>query len=97
VVFLPGDIVILLDDAQLRFQEIDFWEKLIKEACRLPTTLSFVVASTHLLSGADSPAVLKSATVSNIYHSEILLSVEELPIEIFNEKMQRETVQYRNI
>ncbi|KAJ3384183.1 hypothetical protein HDU84_003086, partial [Entophlyctis sp. JEL0112] len=45
-------LVVFLDDAQAKFADLTFWKLLIKMSPNwLPSTVRFVIASTHLLAG----------------------------------------------
>ena len=52
------DTVVFLDDAQAKYEDVKFWELLIKLSPNwLPSSIRFIISSTHLLSGGTSSPV----------------------------------------
>ncbi|KAJ3194109.1 hypothetical protein HDU82_002567, partial [Entophlyctis luteolus] len=67
-------LVVFLDDAQAKFADLTFWKLLIKMSPNwLPSTVRFVIASTHLQAGGiESPAELRS--LERLERKDFLLS-----------------------
>jgi hypothetical protein len=64
------DCIVLIDDAQNAFTYSNFWGNLLK-CLVLPNNLRFVIASTYLIGGTDSPAAL--ATLPRMRPEHMLL------------------------
>jgi hypothetical protein len=70
-------LVVFLDDAQAKYEDLAFWKLLIKMSPTwLPANVRFVIVSTHLLDGdTRSPAELRS--LPRLKRSDFLLSKDE--------------------
>lgn len=73
--------VVILDDAQLRYTEENFWKTLIKD---LPVTCSdriskvrFIVVCTYLLSNAYNISPVEFASLSRIENEDLILTRAE--------------------
>jgi hypothetical protein len=64
------DCIVLIDDAQNAFTYSNFWGNFLK-CLVLPSNLRFVIASTYLIGGTDSPADF--ATLPRIRPEQMLL------------------------
>lgn len=69
--------VFLIDDAQVRYGEKDFWTTLFKAASYwIPPNIRFVIAASHMLSGGiESP--VEFVTLDRIDRQDLLLNVDE--------------------
>jgi hypothetical protein len=72
--------VVMLDDSQNKYDETDFWKKLIKESPTwLPRNLSFVISATYMLSpSSESPVEFES--LNRIARKDMLLGVDEYQV-----------------
>ena len=72
-----SNVVVFLDDAQAKYDEIGFWEQLVKAAgLWLPENIKFIVSATHSLNGGrESPVEFES--LPRISRPDFLLSEEE--------------------
>eukprot|EP00597_Dinobryon_sp_UTEXLB2267_P018062 CAMPEP_0201112216 /NCGR_PEP_ID=MMETSP0812-20130820/77108_1 /ASSEMBLY_ACC=CAM_ASM_000668 /TAXON_ID=98059 /ORGANISM="Dinobryon sp., Strain UTEXLB2267" /LENGTH=486 /DNA_ID=CAMNT_0047375501 /DNA_START=1043 /DNA_END=2503 /DNA_ORIENTATION=+ len=71
--------IVILDDAQQTYGDKHFWKKLIKDSViqvpKLLANVKFIIASTYLLGGADSPTEFHSLPRLNM--SDFLLNTED--------------------
>jgi hypothetical protein len=90
--------VLFLDDAQAKYDDIEFWGLLIKASpIWLTNNIRFIISSTHLVSdGTSSPAVLVG--LPKLERSDFLLTPNEsnafleMPFIGLPEEMQTETL-----
>jgi energy-coupling factor transporter ATP-binding protein EcfA2 len=69
--------IVFLDDAQAKYENIEFWGLLIKSSPNwLPSNVRFIISSTHLLSGGG-PSPLAFQALPKLERSDFLLD----PIE----------------
>lgn len=69
--------IVFIDDAQAKFEDVDFWANLIKYSPNwLPSTIRFVISSTHLLSGGG-PSPFAFQALPKLERSDFLLSPRE--------------------
>ena len=90
--------IVFLDDAQAKYDEIDFWGLLIKFSPNwLPSNIRFVISSTHLVSMGNSSPVAFEA-LPKLERSDFLLTPNEsnefLELSVLGlpRKMQSETL-----
>ena len=69
--------IVFLDDAQAKYDDIEFWGLLIKLSPNwLPSNVRFVISSTHLISiGTSSPVVFEA--LPKLERSDFLLTTNE--------------------
>jgi hypothetical protein len=73
-----NDTIVLIDDAQEKYDNIGFWEDLIKVSPKwLPANIKFVIVSTHLLIGGKSPSPAEMEELPKLERKDFLLSYNE--------------------
>jgi hypothetical protein len=90
--------IVFLDDAQAKYDDVEFWGLLIKLSPNwVPSNIRFVISSTHLVSiGTSSPVVLKA--LPKLERSDFLLTPNEsnefLELSVIGlpQKMKSETL-----
>lgn len=81
--------VVMLDDAQHRYDNLSLWVGLIK-ACNLPSNIRFIISAIYSLHTADSP--VDFGTLPKLVLGDFLLSQEEVDefIRLSSKRMRAE-------